>query len=297
MSVVRTLLCLSLVWSVPAWAEDTCPPEGTDLASLQLLKQQQFKVEDAATRDTLALGLLGCLSSPDPALRDGLAYEALTAWLRGQQLNDGVRRELGTRLYAMLDQEDPQGFRRPFAALVLAEVARTDRVQAWMSAEERDAMVGRAADYVSLVRDYRGFDNAEGWRHGVAHGSDWLMQLALNPVLERAQLDRILAAVASQAVPESGHAYVFGEAGRLARPVLYVAKRGLLSEAEWTAWFGVLPARIGEPAKAYSDEAWLARRHDLMAFLTAIHLEADQSQDAQIKALKGPVVMAIKGVP
>jgi hypothetical protein len=58
-----------------------------------------------------------------------------------------------------------------------------------------------------------------------------------------------------------------------------------------------LPARIGDPARAYSDSAWLARRHDLMAFLSAIYLEADQSDDARIKALKGPVVMAMKAVP
>ena len=58
-----------------------------------------------------------------------------------------------------------------------------------------------------------------------------------------------------------------------------------------------IAARIGDPAKAYSDSAWLARRHDLLAFLSATYLEADQSDDVQIKALKGPVVMAMKAVP
>jgi hypothetical protein len=48
------------------------------------------------------------------------------------------------------------------------------------------------------VSDYRGFDDKEGWRHGVAHGSDWLMQLALNPALDRGQLDQMLAAIATQ---------------------------------------------------------------------------------------------------
>ncbi|HEY5970499.1 MAG TPA: DUF2785 domain-containing protein [Pseudoxanthomonas sp.] len=297
MSFARALFCLSLALSAPAWADGTCPPEGTDAASLQLLKQQKFVVEDAATRDALALGLLACLSSPDPELRDGIAFEALTAWLRGKQLSAEARRALRTRLYALLQGEDAAGFQRPFAALVLSEVARTDRIEPWMSPQERDAMVTRAADYVASVRDYRGFDNAPGWRHGVAHGSDWLMQLALNPALDRAQADRILAAVASQTVPESGHAYVFGEAGRLARPVLYVAQRGLLTSDEWINWFGALPPRLGDPAKAYADVAWLARRHDLLAFLTAIHLEAVESKDAQIQGLRVPAVMALKAVP
>lgn len=296
MRSAAVLGCLLLAVAAPAWA-DTCPPQGIDAGSLQRLKQQKFAIDDAATRNALALGLLGCLSSPDPALRDGAAYEALTQWMRSDQLDAATRKQLRDRLYAMLKEPDADGFRRPFSALVLSEVARTDRITPWMSPKERAAMVDAAADYLQSVRDYRGYDDAQGWRHGVAHGSDWLMQLALNPALERGQLDPMLKAIASQAVPESAHAYVFGEPGRLARPVLYLAKQGWLSEAEWVLWFGELPARIGDPARAYSDSAWLARRHDLMAFLSALYLEADQSGDARIKALKGPVVMAMKAVP
>lgn len=211
------MLWFVLAFPFVAWADEACPPEGTDAGSLQLLKQQEFQVDDAVTRDALALGLLGCLSSADSGLRDGIAYEALTQWLRGDQLDVAMRRKLRNRLYAMLKEDDAQGFGRPFAALVLAEVARTDRITPWMTDKERVAMVEAAAGYLESVQDYRGYDNTEGWRHGVAHGSDWLMQLSLNPALERAQLERILAAIASQAVPVSAHPYVFGEPGRLAR--------------------------------------------------------------------------------
>jgi hypothetical protein len=294
---LAALLMLVCSGPVAAWAQDTCPPEGTDAGSLQLLKQQDFAVEDATTRNTLALRLLACLGSADPALRDGIAYEALTAWLRGNALDPGTRVRLRDALYAMLQAPDTEGFARPFAALVLSEVARTDRIAPWMTPAERVSMVDQAVAYLRSVQDYRGFDNAQGWRHGVAHGSDWLMQLALNPALERAQLESMLAAIATQAVPESAHAYVFGEPGRLARPVLYIAKRGMLSDADWSAWFLGLPARIGERDKAYSDTAWLARRHDLLAFLTSVYLEADQSADAPIKALKAPVVLALKTIP
>lgn len=293
----RALLGFALFSPLSAWAEDACPPEGVDAGSLQLLKQQDFVVEDSASRNTLALRLLGCLSSPDPVLRDGIAYEALTAWLRGNALEAATRERLRDDLYAMLQAPDAEGFARPFAALVLSEVARTDRITPWMTPAERVTMVDQAVAYLRSVQDYRGFDNAQGWRHGVAHGSDWLMQLALNPALERPQLESMLTAIASQAVPESAHAYVFGEPGRLARPVLYVAKRGVFTDADWSAWFLGLPARIGEREKAYSDTAWLARRHDLIAFLTSVYLEADQSADAPIKTLKGPVVLALKIIP
>lgn len=272
-----------------------CPPEGRTRDSLQALKILKYTVPDAAERQTLALGLLDCLGDPDPTLRDGIAYEGLTQWMRAGQLDAESLRTLRNRLDAMLVADDANGFARPFAALTLSEIARTDRIAPWMTLEERASMVENAAAYVESVRDYRGFDDTEGWRHGVAHGADWLMQLASNPALDRAQLDRILAAVATQVVPETPHAYVFGEPGRLGRPVLHAAKRGLHSEAEWQAWFTALVPKLG-PTK-YDDGAWLARRHDLMAFLMSVYLEADQSDDPQFKQLKPAVVGALKTVP
>jgi Protein of unknown function (DUF2785) len=286
---------MALLGSAPAMA--SCPPPGQSVESLQALKVLRFTVPDAAERLTLADGLLDCLGDPDPALRDGIAYEALTQWMRAGSFDADALRALRDRLQAMLSGDDAEGFRKPFAALVLSEVARTDRIAPWMAPEERVAMVDAAATFVESVRDYRGFDDKSGWRHGVAHGADWLMQLSMNPALERAQTDRILTAIAAQAVPESAHAYVFGEPGRLARPLLFIAKRGVYSEADWQAWFAALPPRLGDASKAYNDSAWLARRHDLMAFLMSLHLEADQGDDAQVRALKPAIVGALKQVP
>lgn len=291
----RIAALLLLCASAHVWAE--CPPEGTDRPSLELLKQQEFAIDDAARRDTLALGLVDCLGDPDPALRDGIAYEALTAWMRGKLLSEDTRRKLMARLYALLKADDPQGFTHPFAALVLSEVARTDRIEPWLSKKERNDMVTRATEYETSVRDYRGFIAGEGWRHGVAHGADWLLQLASNEQVDRKQVDRILAALTTQIVPEEAHAYVFGEPGRLARPVVFIAKRGLLSEAEWQAWFTGLSQRLGDQAMAYQDPAWLARRHDLIAFLGGLYLEADQSTDSQINGLKPAIVAGVKAVP
>ncbi|NVI98720.1 DUF2785 domain-containing protein [Myxococcus sp. AM009] len=290
MTWLRALAVVPLFISASASASATCPPKGSTRESLAALKATKFDVPDAAAREALVKGLLGCLGSPDPALRDGVAYEALTRWLRDGKLDAAALRGLRDALQGMLAGADAAGFRKPFAALVLSEVARVDRVKPWMTAEERTAMVESAARYVESVRDYRGFDEATGWRHGVAHGSDWLMQLSLNPALDRAQADRILAAVATQAVPEQAHAYVFGEPERLARPVLFLARRGIYSEEEWRAWFAALLPRLGAASKAYKDGAWLARRHDLRAFLLSLFVEADTKLAPAIRA-------ALKQVP
>lgn len=283
------------VLSLPAIA--ACPPEGHDREALQSLKSRRFATGDAGGPGKLALQMVDCLGDPDPSLRDGIAYEGLAHWMRAGELDAGMLRQVRDRLYAIVDGGEGGGFARPFAALVLSEVARTDRIAPWMAADERTAMVERAAAYVETVQDYRGFDNAEGWRHGVAHGADWLMQLALNPALEHAQGDRILAAVAAQAVPESAHAYVFGEPQRLARPVLALARSGLYDDADWRAWFAALPPRIGDAELAYADVEWLARRHDLVAFLTALHVEADRSTDGSVRRLKPAIAEALDAVP
>jgi len=288
MRALHALVLLAL--ALPA-AHAACPPAGQTQASLQALKASGFEVADAGERLRLAQGLVACLADPDPALRDGIAYEALAHWMRAKRFDADPLRRLRGQLMALLDADDPQGFGRPFAALVLSEVARTDRIDPWMSPAERVAMVDAAARYVEGVRDYRGFDAKEGWRHGVAHGADWLMQLALDPALERAQLERILEAVATQAVPASGHAYVFGEPGRLARPVLFVAARGALPAGHWQAWLDAVVQRAGPPA--YTDPAWLARRHDLVAFLQALYVATDRSDVPAVRALKAPVASAL----
>lgn len=293
---MRLVLLLSAcLLATPAFAHD-CPPAGYTAASLQALKGRQFALPDAAQKQTLATGLSGCLSASDPELRDGVAFEALSQWMRAGDFDAAALRGLRDSLYATLDGEDGPGFGKPFAALALSEVARTDRIKPWMTPPERAAMVERAAVYLESVRDYRGYVEGQGWRHGVAHGADWLMQLSLNPALDRAQYQRILAAIASQAVPRNGHAYVFGEPERLARPLLFAAQRGLLSAEDWQAWFAALSAKVGKLDRA-DYAGWLGRRHDLTAFLSGLYVQADQSEDAAIKALKPAIVAALKPAP
>ena len=278
-------------------AQAACPSAEWSREALATWKAESGARLEAGRRDALVATLVDCLASPDPALRDGLGYEGLQTLLRANDLDPARLRALRDRLQAMLDAPDPEGVARPFAALVLSEVARTDRVAPWMPAEERGAMVERAATYLASVDDYRGFDNATGWRHGVAHGADWAMQLAMNPAMDRAQLDRLRDAVAAQVVPATGHAYIHGEPGRLARPLLFIAKRGLHSEAEWSAWLAALSSSLDDKALAWKDAAWLAKRHDLAALLHVLYFEADRSEDPGIVALRPGILAALKALP
>jgi hypothetical protein len=271
----------------PAFAG--CPPPGHDRAALEALKAKGFEIADDAHRQAVALALLPCLADPEPQLRDGIAFEAYYTWLRADRLDLATRTELLARLGTHLQAEpvDRGGFRQPFAALALSEVARTDRVKPWLSSEQRAALVSQAANYLAAVRDYRGFDPREGWRHGVAHGADLVLQLVLNPAVDRAGLDLLLSAVGAQVAPAGEHSYIDGESERLARPVLFAARRGLLTANDWEKWLGALsaPPAAADKKDALGTRAGLARRHNLNAFLYALYVNARESGDANMQAL------------
>jgi hypothetical protein len=275
-----------------------CPPTGMSREQLLELQAREFAVADNARRQALALDLVPCLGSADPALRDEIAFEALAAWMRGKQLTattvDAIRDRLVPQLAA--DFPDPTGVERPFAVLVLAEVVRVDRVEPFMTDGQLQQLVDASTRYLQSVRDYRGFDEHEGWRHGVAHSSDLMLQLAVNPRTSKAQLDQMLAAIASQIAPTGEHFYVYGEGNRLAQAVFYIAKRKLHTADEWTKWFEQVaaPAPLAKWADAWTSQRGLAKHHNTMAFLSALYVYVRES-GAEFQELALPsIVGAIK---
>ena len=265
------IAALALLVPTGAWAQD-CPPAGWDRARLEALRDADFAIDDPAVRTRFVEGLIACLASPDPFLRDAIGFEGLSRMLRAGRIDDPAKTRMARALLDRLGGDDPDGFGRPFAALVLAEIVRADRVARYLPDDLRMAIVDGAADYVAGVRDYRGFDEGEGWRHGVAHGADLLMQIAANPHIgDPARLTRVRDAIAAQVAP-AGHSYIYGEPERLMLPVILLARRGLFTEAEWTAWFAELaaPAPLAAWGEAFQSQAGLARRHNLRAFLHAV---------------------------
>jgi hypothetical protein len=294
---LRSLIPLPALLLAHAVAAETCPPAGYSRSDLAALPQQGFVLADDGRRNTLAIALLGCTGDPDPAIRDGVAYAGLASWLRGKQLSPATVDALRAELLGQLQTaDDADGFRKPFAALILAEVARSDRIEAVFTGAQREQLVQAAADYLGGVRDYRGFSAAEGWRHGVAHGSDLVLQLVLNPNVDAAQVQRMLTAVAAQVAPPGEIFYIYGEPERLARAAFYAHRRGDSSPAPWSAWLQRLvdPHPLAGWNEAWTSQAGLARRHNTLAFLQALHLAAAAAGDEQGAELAAQVMEAVR---
>jgi hypothetical protein len=278
---MRTLLVLLAALALPAIAGAACPPAGVTRAELVELGAAQGVVADDAKRQALALGLVHCLGDPDPFLRDDIAFGMLESWMRAQKLSAATLRSLRTSQLASLKQQDAAGLAQPFAALVLGEVARADRLSPNMSAAERSELVQAGAAYLSTVRDYRGYDPVQGWRHAVAHAADMLMQLARNPALGKQDQQRILAAVAAQLSAASAHTpaqvFLYAEGERLAVPVFNIAGHADLTTAEWEAWFDTLAFKAS--AHDRMSPAASAHRHNLRSLLTTLYIALNESVD------------------
>ncbi|MEJ8566560.1 DUF2785 domain-containing protein [Elongatibacter sediminis] len=292
---IFTLASLFLTMSS---AVASCPPESHTRQELIDLKQAGFEIA-ASERKSLAVALLDCLDDPDPAIRDGVVYEGLATWLRAEQLELTTIDALYVRLLDDLSSNrDPNGFLQPFAALVLSEVARTDRVGGTFTRERREQLVDAAATYIANVNDYRGFSETEGWRHGVAHGADLVLQLVLNEHIDAAQIDRLVSAVFTQVAPAGRTFYIYGEPNRLARAVYYAHARGLVAEDRWMDWLRAVsdPAPLESWNEAYSNQEALARRHNTLGFLMALHVYATASDSDSNKAIDALVMAAVSRI-
>lgn len=278
-------IALALLLPALGWAQTCAPPAG--------LKDEL----DAARIQQQAVALLPCLASPDPRLRDDIAFEQLSAWARAAKLDVATLQRLRTELIAVLDaRPDATGVHQPFAVLTLAEVARADRLKPFLSPAEREDLVGHAARFLASVSDYRGFTPGEGWRHGVAHGADLALQLGMNDAVSTAQRRQLLDAVSRQVLADHRHAWRFGEGQRLARAALQLQLRLDPDAGAWQAWLD----RLLQPLKQAQawDETALTELHNLREFLWPLLAGVlDVTDAAQRDRLQAPLQKALRRLP
>lgn len=246
-----------------------CSTRPEERPALLELATRKFEITDASERHTRVLELADCLGDPDPRLRDDVAFSGLSSWLRAGLINDDMLLRLAERLMPWVEaKEDTAGFRRSFAALTLSEIARADRLKPSLPDAVRGRIVAAAATNIETIRDYRGFDPKDGWRHAVAHGADLVLQIGLHPATTAAEGQLLFDALAKQIAP-NGAVYTQGESERLARAAFFVYGRGLLTDEYWDGWFKTL----GTPAPAKAPPSVLqvlARVHNTKAFLHAV---------------------------
>ncbi len=204
------------------------------------------------------------LSSPDPRLRDEVAYGLAVAWVyRERRVDAATLREFATRLERRL--RDGAGLATPdatlsrsFAALVLSIVAAADLREPIFDEGQFVSVLNGALTNLARERDTRGHDPQVGWIHATAHTADLVKFLARSPRLARADHGRIVDAFVAR-VESMPQVFAWGEDERIAAALRSVVVREDADLAAFDAWLGRLPAQ--------HDALWAATPLDVPAYV------------------------------
>jgi len=269
-------------------------------AALVRLKSNNFLLEESRKKETLALQLLHCLAKPEAEIRDGIAFEALSFWLRGSELNNVLHLKMFDYLTHVLTSKvnDENGVYQTFSMLMLSEIARVDRKAPFLTDDQRNRLVFIGTGFLSNLRDYRGFSDNVGWRHGIAHSSDLMLQLALNAKITKIQLDMMLDALASQVTANEQHAYIHGEPKRIAMAVLYIFLKKEHSVDDWNKWLGNVTqvSPFNEWQEVYKSEKGLTKLHNTQSFLFSLYATIKASKNDTLVQMIPALEKAIKEV-
>lgn len=278
---------------------DQCTNNFT-LSALETLKKEKFEIESVNKRNKTAIKLLSCLGYQDPKIRDGVVFEGISYWLRNELLDQNTVKKMFNSLIDTLQQvnQETDDFTQPFAALVFSEVMRVDRLSPYLSDEERQRAVDVSTRYMSMIEDYRGFDDAKGWRHAVAHTADVFLQLSLNKNITKIQLNQLLSAIQSQVSPQKLHFYTYGEPKRLATAIIYIVLRGEHSESEISSFFDsvVSPVPFADWDSVYGSKKGLAKLHNTRSFIYGIFAITGQSENPKLKVIQPILANIIKNL-
>ncbi len=209
------------------------------------LAKNHYAIPPDQSAAALATELSANLASPDPELRDDLAYSIFYVWIvRQNKLSPAD-------LVTLLDQWESNlrigigesgtdtVFLRSFSALCLATLAERDLKSPFFGEQRFRSLLTRSLEYLHDERDLRGFDPVKGWIHSGAHTADLLAFLAANPLLKLEDQSRILQGV-SERLSSAAVIFSYGEQDRLANTVATIVARQDFDPAAFQNWLSAL---------------------------------------------------------
>src|SRR5215813_2669405 len=254
-------------------------------------------VPEGESAFVLARELSGLLGSPDPELRDNLAYVILATWIVeqrkfSQQELLSLLDEWRANLRSGLGESGTDSvLKRSFSALCLASLAEYDLKSPFLGASRYRALLADALAYIKVECYIRGYDENNGWIPATAHTADLLS----NALFTKDDQQAVLAAIAEK-LSSVSEVYTQREQSRLAQVVIAIVKRADFDGASFNAWI----KRLKEDDRAVWSKTTPAlaalakyqnRTYMLEALLAKMSMEnlspaAAGARDALIKVLK-----------
>jgi hypothetical protein len=233
-TIAVTLVALSAVAAAPR-------PAAHDVVFWRDIVRNNYAPPAAAAVPALVDELAALLGSPDPELRDAIAYSTLANWIYQRKIvgADALRRltdRLLANLRAGLGERDTDSvFGRSFSALMLSVIAARDNADPFLAADDWRRIEREALAYLAAEHDVRGYDSGKGWIHSAAHTADLIKFLARSRHVDAAEQSRILDAVAGK-LTTTPTVLSFGEDERFARALLSIVARADFDGDAFGAW-------------------------------------------------------------
>ncbi|MGE0812464.1 MAG: DUF2785 domain-containing protein [Vicinamibacterales bacterium] len=269
------------------------------------LAKSGFTVPAGETAAGLLIEMNALVASPDPVLRDEVAYSAAERWIvRDRIVEPGDLRHMLALWTDNLDDGlgtagDDRIFKRSFSALCLSLIAARDVATPFLSAEEAHGLADRLFAYLARERDLRGFDAAHGWMHAVAHTSDAFKFLARGRYWRRADLPRLLALVSAKTAEVEG-VFQWGEPQRMAFALHAAVRREDADTAAVEQWIAGIQKDFASlwangPVVVPHDFARVENRLQVLRGLHAA-LSMDASPTPQGEAMRAAAITALSRV-
>ncbi len=198
------------------------------------VREEKFAFPQGAHVNALVAELSEMLTSPDPEIRDDLAFTTLATWIDEGVVPEDRLRPLGDLMAQRLASDEV--WTRSFAALVLCVIVATRDVceRSWADAFET---------WYPHERDLRGYDPKFGWLHAVAHGADLLGEFGLRNEIEPL---RMLELAGQRMSAETDLVWRDKEDARLAYAIGKVLTRSDLTRADAEVWLAPVAQMLSE---------------------------------------------------
>ena len=297
----RPVLC-SLLLVLAMGTTAAADPVPHDKAYWQAVLRD-YAVPAGETPFALARELSGFLGSPDPELRDQIAFSILSVWLSGDDVPWA-----DAELVALLDEW--QGnlrvgtgqpgadavLKRSFSALCLAVLAERDLKTPFLGSARYRSLLNAALEYLAAERDLRGYDERKGWIHATAHTADLLAALARHPAMKPAEQNQLLAGIARR-LSTAPEVFTQGEQDRLAQAVTALLLRPDFDATAFHEWLTALRATTRQSARTRPlTSAALAVFQNNTYFLQALHARLSmETLEGKAATSRAAVLDALRG--
>lgn len=216
------------------------PAQQHDREFWRSIIENKYAVPRNESADVLALELNSLLASPDPELRDDLAYSILGTWIHHDQLSTPTLIVLTEQWKSNMkvgigEAGTDSVLLRSFSALCLSEIAKREAKSPALGAKRYHELVADAIEYLQAERDLRGYDATLHWIHATAHTADLLAALADSSLLTKEESSAMLRAIAAR-LSTAPQVYTQGEQDRLAAAVVALIRRRDFETNSFDAW-------------------------------------------------------------